>query len=67
MEGIELSYIVGGNMKWESHFGNSLEISYKVKHKTTILYVNVKKKTTKNINKPGCSRKDGTQPVANKI
>lgn len=47
VEQLEFSYIVGRNMKWESHFGNSLEVSYKFKHKTTILYVNVKNNNNK--------------------
>lgn len=62
VEQLEFSYIVGRKMKWESHFGNSLEVSYKVKPKTTILYISVK-----NNNKSGCGRKDGTQRVANKF
>lgn len=43
VEQLELSHIVGGNMRWESHFGNSLEVSYKIKYKISILCVNVEK------------------------
>ena len=32
----ELSFIAGGNVKWYSHFGSSLTVSYKTKHTFTI-------------------------------
>ena len=35
VEKLERSYIIGGNVKWCSHFGSSLSVSQNVKHQIT--------------------------------
>jgi hypothetical protein len=32
MENQELSFTAGGNVRWHSHFGKCLAVSYKIKH-----------------------------------
>ena len=35
---LELSYTVGGNVNWYSHYHNSIEIPPKIKNRSTVPY-----------------------------